>query len=75
MANRNADLPQDQLLKALVPFYHARLLSYVNRTLPMDTREAEEYLENISRTFQREKPYLIKRWDNTANRKEERMFT
>jgi len=74
VANRNAEVPQDQLLKALVPFYHARLLSYVNRTSGMDTREAEEYLENISRTFQKEKPYLIQRWDNTANRKEERMF-
>ena len=74
VANRNADIPQDQLLKALVPFYHARLLSYVNRTLQMDTREAEEYLENISRTFQKEKYYLIQRWDNTANRKAERMF-
>ena len=75
MANRNADLPQDQLLKALVPFYHARLLSYVNRTLPMDTREAEEYLENISRIFQKEKYYLVQRWDSTANRKAERIFT
>lgn len=75
VANRNADLPQDQLLKALVPFYHARLLSYVNRTLQMDTREAEEYLENISRIFQKEKYYLVQRWDNTANRKAERIFT
>ncbi len=75
VANRNAEVPQDELLKSLVPFYHARLLSYVNRTMQMDTREAEEYLENISRTFQKEKPYLIQRWDNTANRREQRMFT
>ena len=56
-------------------FYHARLLSYVNRTLQMDTREAEEYLENISRTFQREKYYLIQRWDAKANMAHERLFT
>ena len=74
VANRNADIPQDQLLKAMVPFYHSRLLSYVNRTLDMDTREAEEYLENISRTFQKEKRYLIRRWDGTANRKAQRLF-
>ena len=75
VANRNAEIPQDDLLKALVPFYHARLLSYVNRTLQMDTREAEEYLENITRTFQTEKYYLVERWDKTANRKEERLFS
>jgi glycosyltransferase involved in cell wall biosynthesis len=73
--NRNHEIPQDDLLKALVPFYHARLLSYVNRTLQMDTREAEEYLENISRTFQREKYYLIQRWDAKANMAHERLFT
>ena len=75
VANRNADVPQDQLLKSLVPFYHARLLSYVNRTLHMDTHDAEEYLENISRTFQKEKYYLIQRWDSTANKRAERLFT
>jgi len=75
VANRNAEIPQDQLLEALVPFYHARLLAYVNRTLEMDTHNAEEYLENISRTFQKEKHYLIQRWDSTANSKEERMFS
>lgn len=75
VANRNGEIPQDELLKALVPFYHARLLSYVNRTLQMDTREAEEYLENISRTFQREKYYLIQRWDAKANHIRERLFT
>ena len=73
--NRNREIPQDDLLKALVPFYHARLLSYVNRTLQMDTREAEEYLENISRTFQQEKYYLIQRWDAKANMTHERLFT
>lgn len=74
VANRNGDIPQQDLLEALVPFYHARLLSYVNRTLSMDTREAEEYLENISRTFQHEKYYLIERWDATENRNHGRLF-
>ena len=75
VANRNGDIPQDDLVKSLVPFYHARLLSYVNRTLQMDTREAEEYLENISRTFQHEKYYLIQRWDGTQNQNHGRLFT
>ena len=75
VANRDKEIPQDDLLKALVPFYHARLLSYVNRTLSMDTREAEEYLENISRIFQREKYYLVQRWDASANQKSNRLFS
>ena len=62
-------------MKSLVPFYHARILSYVNRTLQMDTREAEEYLENISRTFQHEKYYLIQRWDATRSQNHGRLFS
>lgn len=75
VANRNAEIEQDRLVAAMVPFYHSRILSFVNRTLEMDTRRAEEYLENITRTFQREKYYLIERWDATAGTNSQRLFT
>ncbi len=52
-----------QILDALVPFYHSRTLSYVNKSENMDSEEAERYLENIARVFEEEKDYLIRRWD------------
>ncbi len=74
VATRNETAPADELIESLVPFYHSRVLSFVNRTLEMDTREAEEYLENITRTFQQEKSYLIERWDRTSARRRQRLF-
>jgi hypothetical protein len=59
----NGELDRNELINALVPFYHSRVLSYVNKTKGMETREAEEYLENITRVFESEKYYLIQRWD------------
>ncbi|MEJ2543592.1 MAG: hypothetical protein P8Y99_05945 [Calditrichaceae bacterium] len=54
-------------MEALIPFYHSRVLSYVNKTKDMETREAEEYLENINRVFEAEKYYLMQRWNEQAN--------
>ena len=61
-------------MAALVPFYHSRVLSYVNSTADAETREAEEYLENINRIFEAEKYYLLNRWDETANHKHSRLL-
>ncbi len=63
IAYRNNEMDRNDLITALVPFYHSRVLSYVNKTDAMETREAEEYLENITRIFETEKYYLIQRWD------------
>ncbi|MBU0567055.1 glycosyltransferase [bacterium] len=58
------DLIQSKLLsESLIPFYFARTLSFVNKTEQMDTKEAEEYLEEISRVFENEKGYLVEIWD------------
>lgn len=58
------NLIQNKLLcESLIPFYFARTLSFVNKTEQMDTKEAEEYLEEISRVFEDEKGYLVKVWD------------
>ncbi len=54
---------RDEILEALIPFYHSRVLSFVNTTRGMETRESEEYLENINRVFEGEKFYLIERWN------------
>jgi hypothetical protein len=39
------------------------MLSYMNKTRDMGTRECEEYLDAIYRIYEREKSQLIKRWD------------
>ena len=52
----------------MIPFYHSRILSFVNKTAHMDTKECEEYFESIVRVFEAEKSYLVKRWDKN-NRK------
>jgi hypothetical protein len=54
---------RDTLMESLIPFYHSRVLSFVNQTQSYDTNEAEAYLENLVRVFEGEKYYLIERWD------------
>jgi glycosyltransferase involved in cell wall biosynthesis len=58
---------RDQLMDALIPFYNSRVLSFVNKTLDYSARESEEYLDNIQRTFEDEKYYLIERWDQAKS--------
>lgn len=54
---------RDSLMESLIPLYHSRVLSFVNKTRSYSAREAEEYLENVTRVFEAEKYYLIERWD------------
>jgi hypothetical protein len=63
-----------RIMEALIPFYHSRVLSFVNKTLQMDTQGAEEYLEEINRVFETEKYYLIKRWNESENSRSQRLF-
>ncbi|MFQ5753515.1 MAG: hypothetical protein ACE5HI_16115 [bacterium] len=65
IAYRSQIHQRQQLLESLVPFYHSRALSFVNKTANMDTEEAELYLEQINRVFEGEKYYLIERWDQS----------
>jgi glycosyltransferase involved in cell wall biosynthesis len=63
VAYKNDEMDKDQILNSLIPFYHSRVLSYVNRTQGLETRESEEYLENINRIFESEKYFLLERWN------------
>jgi hypothetical protein len=63
VAYKNSEIDQDELLEALIPFYHSRVLTFVNRTKILETRESEEYLENINRIFESEKYFLLERWN------------
>lgn len=75
VATRQAEIEEDELIAALVPFYHSRVLSFVNGTLEMGTREAEEYLAAITRTFEDEKSYLVERWSKVQSKSDTRLFT
>jgi glycosyltransferase involved in cell wall biosynthesis len=68
VAYKNAtEKEREGLMDALIPFYHSRVLSFVNKTKSYSAREAEEYLENIQRIFEGEKYYLIERWDQAKS--------
>jgi len=74
IAYKQAVIDHEHLLEALIPFYHSRVLSFVNKTLKFGTLETEEYLENIIRIFEREKYYLIARWKETRNTHDRPLF-
>ncbi len=63
VAYKNNEIDRDTIVEALIPFYHSRVLSFVNRTKDLETRESEEYLENINRIFENEKYYLLEKWN------------
>jgi hypothetical protein len=67
VAYRDNQVARNKLIQSMIPFYHSRILSYVNKTADSSIKDAEEYLENINRVFEDEKYYLIARWD--ANRR------
>jgi glycosyltransferase involved in cell wall biosynthesis len=62
-----AEEDRDRIMEALIPFYNARILSFVNKTRDYPAREAEEYLDRITRIFEAEKYYLIERWDRAKS--------
>ncbi len=74
IAYKKGEFDETELLEALIPFYHSRVLSFVNKTGTFGTLECEEYLENILRIFEREKYYLIQRWDETRNNHDSLLF-
>ena len=65
---REGEADRDTLLESLLPFYHSRTLSFVNKTVEMDTRQAEFYLDNINKVFEGEKDYLVRRWNAVSRR-------
>lgn len=67
VAYKDRESERDGIVRALIPFYHSRVLSFVNKTRQLDTQEAEEYLEEISRVFENEKYYLIERWEESKS--------
>ena len=74
VAYRDNQIDRMQIIESMIPFYHARILSFVNRTETYGVKEAEEYLENINNIFESEKYYLINRWDATRKSLGSKLF-
>ena len=74
IAYRNNEIPRKKIIEALIPFYHSRILSFINRTGHLGTKECEEYCEMIVRIFEKEKYYLIERWDEDQKKLGHKLF-
>ena len=68
VAYRDEIVNREDLLNSLIPIYYIRTLGYVNETKDMDTKEAEDYLDNECRIMESEKYYLIAKWNQTPRR-------
>jgi len=74
IAYRNNEVPREHIIESMIPFYHSRILSFVNKTGHMDIKECEEYFEAINRVFEGEKYYLINRWDEDQKKLGHKLF-
>lgn len=55
-------LNPDEVVQIMTPLYYGRTASFVIESQDMTTEEAENLIEDLSITFEKLKPYLIKRW-------------
>jgi len=74
IAYKMKEIDKDLLIESMIPFYHSRVLSFANKTESASIKEAEEYLENITRVFEKEKYYLVQRWDASVKRIGHKLF-
>ena len=60
--NLTDGLSPDQIIEALVPIYYAKIASFVNKTINLDSNQAEEVINEQCTVFEKLKPYLLDRW-------------
>ena len=53
----------EHIIKSLTPLYLGKVASFVIELKDADSVEVEQRLESLCLTFQKEKPYLIDRWE------------
>jgi glucosylglycerate synthase len=56
-------LPRETLLRSLVPVYLGKVATFVEETRDASADEAEERVESLAETYEREKPHLLSLWD------------
>jgi hypothetical protein len=55
------------MVSLMTPLYFARVASFVNRTKDMSNEEAEAVVEEQAEIFERNKDYLIQRWQEEVD--------
>lgn len=58
---------RDLLVSLMTPLYFARVASFVNNTRDMSNSEAEAIVEDQAEIFEKNKSYLIRKWDQPAD--------
>jgi len=64
VACKRGKVDRGQLLRSLTPLYLARVASFVIETQPLSSREVEEKIEQLCRTYEDLKPYLVAGWNS-----------
>ncbi len=59
-------MSQEHIIKSLTPLYLGKVASFVIETWDSTANEVEGRLEELCLSFEREKSYLIERWDGKA---------
>ncbi len=62
VAYKNKVVERTNIMEALIPLYFGRTCSFVLASEPMTTQQAEEMIEEQCVIFERNKPYLLKKW-------------
>jgi len=60
---------RELLVSLMTPLYFARVASFVNQTTDMSNSEAEKLVEEQAETFEKQKDYLIKKWNDKTDKK------
>jgi len=63
VAYHEKELSEKEILDLFTPLYFAKTGSFAQETLKMSSKEAERVVEKQALAFEREKPYLIERWE------------
>ena len=70
VAYRSQKVGRTHLLRSLTPLYLARVASFVFETRDMTSQEVEQRVEQLCLTFERNKHYLIARWEGDSDFRE-----
>jgi glucosylglycerate synthase len=65
-AYHHSVINRDHLLQALAPLYRARVSSFILENTKAPAAKLEQRVEDLGQEFERQKPYLIDRWNAKA---------
>jgi len=66
VAVQRKTMTPEHLLRSLTPLYLGKTASFIRETQETDREGVEEKIEQLCLVFEREKPYLVERWEGPA---------